>query len=203
MDDPKKLIQDANGYLRTAQNGMFSGKNAEAVDLLNKAEELGLQAKQLIPGDFQVDSLFQKIEKMRKDLERKGIATRPGANKELPFEVQSQLSRIRDYVIRKELQMAKRELDSYYSRFAGPMTDIPEIKEIKEQLLKLEAEAIVFAQQNAEAEKAKADAARLNDELCLSWEMKFRALPYFDGTPRNAQGLLFEKENFRKAQDLL
>jgi len=203
MEDPKKMLQDANGYLRTAQNGMFSGKNNEAVELLNKAEELGLLAKQLIPGDFQVESLFQKIEKMRKDLERKGVATRPGGNAGLPFEVQSQLNRIRDYVIRKELEMAKRELDSYYARFAGPMTNIPEIIEIKEHLQKLEAEALVVARQKADAERANADAGRINDELCMSWELKLRAIPYFDGTPHNTQELLFEKENFRKAQDAL
>jgi HEPN domain-containing protein len=40
MEDFKKLVQEANGFLRTAQNNMFSGKNNEAVELMNKAEEL-------------------------------------------------------------------------------------------------------------------------------------------------------------------
>lgn len=150
MDDPKKLLQDANGYLRTAQNNMFSGKNAEAVELINKADEFGLLAKQQIPDDFQVTSLFQKIEKMRKDLERKGIATRPGGNTELPFEVQSQLRSIRDYVISKDFEGARRELNGYYSRFAGPMTNIPEIVEIKQELEKLEIEAKRQAEKHAE-----------------------------------------------------
>lgn len=203
MDDPKKLLQDANGYLRTAQNNMFSGKNAEAVELINKADEFGLLAKQQIPDDFQVTSLFQKIEKMRKDLERKGIATRPGGNTELPFEVQSQLRSIRDYVISKDLEGARRELNGYYSRFAGPMTNIPEIVEIKQELEKLEIEAKRQAEKHAEEKRANADSKQVLDEMCRNWELKIRALPYFDGTPRNIPGLLFEQENFKKAQELL
>jgi hypothetical protein len=202
MEDPKKMLQDANGYLHTAQNGMFSGKNAEAVELLNKADELGQILKQLTPGDFQVTSLFQKIEKMRSDLERKGVVTRPGENAGLPFEVQSQLNRVRDLVIKKELEWARRELDNYYSRFAGPMTNIPEIKEIKNQLEKLEEEEKLEKIKKAEAEKINAQAVGMNDDLCFNWEMKLQRLPYFDGTSQSIEQLLFEKENFSKARAL-
>jgi hypothetical protein len=199
MDDPKKLLQEANGYLRNAQNNMFSGKNTEAVELLNKADDLGQKAKQLLPDDFQVNSLLQKVEKMRKDLERKGIQTRPGGNNELPFEVQAQLNRVRDHVVNKELEWAKRELDNYYSRFAGPMTDIPEIKEIKEHIEKLEAEAAIQSRQKAEEEKANAESNANAQELSREWEAKLRSIPYFDGAAHNVPALLEHKQSYSKA----
>ena len=203
MEDPKKLLQDANGYLRTAQNNMFSGKNNEAVELLIKAEELGEKAKAQIPTDFQVTSLFQKIEKMRKDLERKGIATRPGGNDQLPFEVQSQLARIRELLLRKDLEWAKRELDNYYSRFAGPMTDLPEIKEMKAQFAKLEAETREQELKNSAAKQAEAVEREKHEALCRDWEDKLKKLPYFEGSAQNVPQLLIEKETFRKAVDIM
>jgi hypothetical protein len=203
MEDPKKLLQDANGYLRTAQNGMFSGKNAEAVELLIKAEEAGEKAKQQIPNDFQVTSLFRKIEKMRKDLERKGVQTRPGGNKEYPFEVQAQLSRIRELLLSKNLERAKRELDEYYARFAGPMTDIPEIKEMKEHFVKLEAEAREQEARNASDKQAEALEREKHESLCREWETRLKQIPYFEGSAQNVPQLIDEKERFRQAVDLM
>ncbi len=203
MEDYKKNIQEANGYLRKAQNCMFSGKNEEAVELLNKADEIGSLAKQLNPDDFQVKSLFQKIEKMRKDLERKGVATRKGGNDELPFEVLAQLNRIRDHIVKKELNYAKKELDVFYSKFAGPMCELPEISEFKTHIMKLEEEHLKAEEQNKEA-AAKAEEAKKQDKMfCDEWEAKFKSIPYFDGTSRNAKSLLEEKESFQKASYVL
>lgn len=203
MDDPKKIVQEANGFLRTAQNNMFSGKNNEAVELLVKAEEAGEKARQQIPNDFQVTSLFQKIEKMRKDLERKGVQTRPGGNKEYPFEVQAQLSRIRELLLSKNLERAKRELDEYYARFAGPMTDIPEIKEMKEHFVKLEAEAREQETRNAAAKQAEALEREKHESLCREWETRLKQIPYFEGSAQNVPQLIDEKERFRQAVDLM
>lgn len=199
MEDYKRNIQEANGYLRKAQNCMFSGKNEEAVELLSKADDIGSFAKQQSPEDFQVKSLFQKIEKMRKDLERKGVASRPGGNNEVPFEVQAQLNRIRDHIVKKELNWAKKELDVFYSKFAGPMCELSEINEFKTHIKKLEEERLQAEEQNKEA-AAKAEEAKKQDKLfCDAWEIKFKSIPYFDGTPRNAKALLEEKEFFQKA----
>ncbi|MDD3567944.1 MAG: hypothetical protein PHT92_06040 [Bacteroidales bacterium] len=203
MIDTKKTLQEANGYLRNAERSMFSGKNEKAVELLNKADEICAVAKQHTPDDFQVKSLMQKIEKLRKDLERKGVSTRPGGNNQLPFEAQAQLNRIRDHVVRKELEWAKRELDTYYSRFAGPLTDIPEIKELAEHIKLLEQEERANAQQKAEANREMEVRAQQNEELCKLWVDRFKGIPYFDGTPQNIPGLLQHKESFGKAQDLL
>ncbi len=203
MDDPKKLLQEANGFLRTAQNNIFSGKNNEAVELLVKAEEAGEKAKQQIPNDFQVTSLFQKIEKMRKDLERKGIQTRPGGNKEYPFEVQAQLSRIRELLLSKNLERAKRELDEYYARFAGPMTDIPEIKEMNGHFAQLEAEAREQEARNASAKQAEALEREKHEALCREWETRLKQIPYFEGSAQNVSQLVDEKERFRQAVDLM
>lgn len=203
MEDPKKIMQEANGFLRTAERNMFSGKNQEAVELLNKADELLSSAKQQIPDDFQVKSLAQKIEKIRKDLERKGVVTRQGGNNELPFEVQAQLNRIRDHIVKKELAWAKKELDIYYSRFAGPMTDIPQIAEFKEHIQKLAVEASHAAAEKAKDAKANEQAAAESMELSRIWEEKFRSIPYFDGTPHNVQLLLEQREHFLKAQSIV
>ncbi len=203
MEDPKKILQEVNGFLRTAERNMFSGKNQEAVELLNKADELLSTAKQQIPDDFQVKSLSQKIEKMRKDLERKGVVTRQGGNNELPFEVQAQINRIRDHIVKKELDWAKKELDNYYSRFAGPMTDIPQIQEFKEHIQKLSLEASYAAAEKAKEAKANEQAAAESMELSRAWEDKFRSIPYFDGTPHNVQLLLEQREHFLKAQSIL
>jgi hypothetical protein len=203
MDDPKKLLQEANGFLRTAQNNMFSGKNTEAVELLIKAEEAGEKAKQQIPDDFQVSSLFQKIEKMRKDLEKKGISTRTGGNNELSFEVQSQLGRIRELLLRKDLEWAGRELNNYYSRFAGPMTEISEFMELKEQFAKLEADAKVQEMKNRAAKEAEAVEREKHETLCNDWEMKLKKIPYFEGTAQNVTQLITEKGAYKQAIEIM
>jgi hypothetical protein len=203
MDDPKKLLQEANGFLRIAQNNMFSGKNTEAVELILKAEEAGEKAKQQIPDDFQVISLFQKIEKMRKDLEKKGISTRAGGNNELPFEVQSQLGRIRELLLRKDLEWAGREFNNYYSRFAGPMTEISEFKELKEQFVKLEADAKVQDMNNMATKQAEALEREKHEALCNDWEMKLKKIPYFEGTAQNVPQLICEKGSFEQAVDII
>jgi hypothetical protein len=196
MDDPKKLVQEASGYLRKAESSMFGGKNQDAVEFLNKANEGASQAAQQMPDDFQVKSLLQKIEKLRKDLERKGVATRPGSGAGLPFEVEAQLGRIRESILTKNLERAKRELDVFYSRFAGPYSDIPQIKEmhVHIQILEKEAEA---ARARKEAElKANAASLEQHEALCREWENKFRKIPYFDGLAMNVPGLLEQKQAF-------
>jgi len=203
MDDPKKLIQEANGFLRNAQNNMFSGKNEQALDLLNKADELVIKAQYIIPEDFQVKSLFQKAEKMRKDLERKGVVTRPGGSNDLPFEVQAQINRIRECILKKQADWAKRELDSYYARFAGPFTDLPQIKELQQELGKLEAEIDALNIEKVRKARETLRKERESQEMCQIWEQKFKAIPYFDGTPLNAHLLLDQKNYYQQACSLI
>ena len=203
MEDPKKKLQEANGLLRNAQNNMFSGKNTEAVELLNKAEDLGREAESQIPDDFQLRSLFQKIEKMRKDLERKGVATRAGGNSQLPFEVQAQLNRIRDHVIKKELKWARKEMDTFYAKYAGSYTHLPELEEYKQHILKLEAEEQQLASQKAGENQAQEQAKEQARELSKQWSEKLRAVPYFDGTSRSVDALLQEQNAYRQAQEVI
>jgi len=203
MEDTKLQIQEAAGYLRQAERNMFSGKNTEAVDMLNKADEINSKVAVLQPDDFQVKSLTQKIEKMRHDLERKGIPTRNDGKKEIPFEVNAQLLRIRDYVINGNLEGAQRELDSYYSRFAGPYTSIPEIRELKDLIEKMEANEA--ARQRKEAENAELQADKLvnHEKLCGEWRTKLRSIPYFDGHPQNITDLTAHVEAYQKAVQIM
>lgn len=203
MEDPKKLMQEASGYLRKAENNMFGGKNHEAVELLTTADELTEKAAQQVPDDFQIKSLRQKIEKMRKDLERKGIATRPGSGGGLPFEVEAQLGHIRESILSKDLSRAKRELDNYYARFAGPHTDIPQIKEMHMQIQVLEKDAEAAEIRKASEKLALAESLSANEALCREWEAEFRSIPYFGGTAHNVPGLLDEKQYFIKAKEVI
>jgi hypothetical protein len=163
MDDYKQKIQEAGGFLRTAERSMFSGKNQEAVEMLNKADDIAMQAAKIQQDDFQLKSLQQKIEKMRKDLERKGVVTRPGGKEELPFEVNSQLQRIKESVINGNLERARMEMKNYYDRFAGPHTDIPEIRELSSLIEKMK---------NEEAEKNERRLNRRNQMLLRKLTMK-------------------------------
>lgn len=199
MDDPKKLVQEASGYLRKAESSMFGGKNQDAVELLNKANEGATQAAQQIPDDFQVKSLLQKIEKLRKDLERKGVATRPGSGAGLPFEVEAQLGHIRESILTKNLERAKRELEVYYSRFAGPYSDIPQIKEMHLQLQILEKEAEAARVRKEAEQKANAASREQHEALCREWENTLRKIPYFDGLALNVPGLLEQKQAYDMA----
>ncbi len=203
MEDPRKKLQEANGLLRNAQNHMFSGKNQEAVELLNKAEEQGRLAEAQIPDDFQLRSLYQKIEKLRKDLERKGVATRKGGNTHLPFEVQAQLSRIRDHVVKKELDWAKKELDTFYAKNAGSYSHLPELDEYKQHIAKLEIEQKQAAAQKARENQARQQAEQHAQELSRIWEEKLRGVPYFDGTSRNVQALMLEQANCKRGEEVL
>ncbi|MDY0102246.1 MAG: hypothetical protein RBS07_04860 [Lentimicrobium sp.] len=196
MDDPKKLVQEASGYLRKAESSMFGGKNQDAVELLNKANEGATQAAQQMPDDFQVKSLLQKIEKLRKDLERKGVATRPGSGAGLPFEVEAQLGHIRECILTKNLERAKRELEIYYSRFAGPYSDIPQIKEMHLHLQILEKEAEAARARKETEQKAYAASLEQHEALCREWENTFRQIPYFDGLALNVPGLLEQKQAY-------
>jgi len=199
MEDPKRLVQEASGYLRKAESSMFGGKNQDAVELLNKANEGVTQAAQQIPDDFQVKSLLQKIEKLRKDLERKGVATRPGSGGGLPFEVEAQLGHIRESILTKNLERAKRELDNYYSRFAGPYSDIPQIKEMHSHIQLLEKEAEDALARKAAELKANAASLEQHEVLCREWENTFRKIPYFDGTAMNVPVLLEQKQAYAMA----
>lgn len=203
MEDPKKIMQEASGYLRKAENNMFGGKNQEAVELLTTADELTEKAAQQVPDDFQVKSLRQKIEKLRKDLERRGIATRPGSGSGLPFEVEAQLGHIRESILSKDLNRAKRELHNYYARFAGPFTEISQIKEMHMQIQVLEKEAEAEETRKASEIKMQADLLSANEALCREWETEFRGIPYFGGTAHNLPGLLEEKQYFIKAKEVI
>lgn len=196
MEDPKRLVQEASGYLRKAESSMFGGKNQDAVELLNKANEGANQAAQQIPDDFQVKSLLQKIEKLRKDLERKGIATRPGSGGGLPFEVEAQLGHIRESILSKDLERARREFDNYYARFAGPYSDIPQIKEMQLHIQTLEKEAKADFERKEAAQKANAASLEQHEALCREWEAAFRKIPYFDGLAMNVPDLLDQKKAF-------
>jgi hypothetical protein len=136
---------------------------------------------------------------MRKDLERKGIKTHPGGANEYPFEVQAQLNRIRESLLRKDLENAKREMDNYYARFAGPMTQIPEINELTGQLINLENEIAAQQAKSAEAQKLKDEENAKHEALCSQWENKLKSIPYFAGTAHNVPQLLTEKESFKLA----
>jgi hypothetical protein len=199
MADYKQLVQEAGGFLRTAERNMFSGKNQEAVELLNKADDLAAEAAKIQADDFQVKSLQQKVEKMRKDLERKGVVTRPGGKEELPFEVNAQLQRIKESVINGNLEYARREMDNYYSRFAGPHTDIPEIKEMKALIEKMEAEEAEKRLREAANAQSQTVEREAHEKLCEQWREKFRTVPYFDGTPHNVFDLAAQVEACKKA----
>ncbi len=53
---------------------------------------------------------------------------------EYPREAINQIIRMRVYIIKKEKDWAKKEMENYRSRFSSPWTDLPEIKEISEIL---------------------------------------------------------------------
>ena len=203
MADTKQQLQEAQGFLRTAERNMFSGKNQEAVDFLNKADALYIELQKVNPDDFQVKSLFSKIEKMRKDLEKKGVKTREGGNEELPFEVNAQLQRIKESVINKNLDYAKREMDNFYSRFAGPYTDLPVVKELNSLIVAMENEA-QEKQKQQEAEKAVNARKQVeHEQLCEQWRQRFREVGYFDGTPHNVFDLSAHMSACRKAVELV
>lgn len=203
MDDYKQKIQEAGGFLRTAERSMFSGKNQEAVEMLNKADDIAMQAAKIQQDDFQLKSLQQKIEKMRKDLERKGVVTRPGGKEELPFEVNSQLQRIKESVINGNLERVRMEMKNYYDRFAGPHTDIPEIRELSSLIEKMENEEAEKKRKEAEQTQSNAAAKADNEKLCEEWRKKLRAIPYFDGTPHNVFDLSAHIESCKKAVALV
>jgi len=203
MEDLKQQIQEAGGFLRTAERQMFSGKNQEAVELLNKADDIALQAAKTQPDDFQVKSLLQKIEKMRKDLERKGIVTRPGGKEELPFEVNAQLQRVKESVLNGNLERAQEEMKNYYSRFAGPYTDLPEIKELSTLIEKMEHEDAEKKRKENALKQAKASENAAHEELCASWREKLKTVPYFDGTPHNVFDLMAHVDACKKAVQVI
>ena len=203
MEDIKLKVQEASGYLRTAERNMFSGKNQEAVELLNKADEIILPVANSQPNDFQVKSLVQKIEKMRKDLERKGIVTRTGGKKELPFEVNAQLLRIRDCVLNNNLERAQMEMGNYFSRFAGPYSDISEIKELQALIEKMKAEKAEKQQEEDEKAKLQAEERAAHEKLCDEWREKLRTIPYFDGAPQSVPGLAAHVEACAKATEIM
>ena len=203
MDELKLKIQEASGFLRTAERNMFSGKNQEAVDLLNKADEIISPAANAQPNDFQVKSLVQKIEKMRKDLEKKGFATRTGGKQDLPFEVNSQLLRVKDCVINGNLERAQSEMNHYFSRFAGPYSDIPEIKELQALIEKMKAEAAAKKQEQNNNEKVRVEQRVAHEKLCDEWRQKLKSIPYFDGTPQNVFSLAAHAEAFAEAVKMM
>ena len=208
MNDPKKYLQEANGFVRSAESNMFNGKNKEAVEMLKKAEELHKLSAQSLPNDPGLKTLSQKIEKIKKDLERKGISLNDENNAKLPFEVQSHISRIRALLISASqqsylLEQAKAELKSYYSKFAGPMTAIPEIKEIESHIEKLEQELKEKEQQELKEKAIKEQEAKESEHLSEIWYNKLKEIPYFDGQTTYLPSLLEQKEHFNKATELM
>lgn len=203
MEDYKKLVQEASGLLRKAENSMFSSKNQEAAELWVTAEALFVKAEQLNPDDFQVKSLKQKVEKVRKDLERKGVSPKPGAAEKLPFEVEAQLGKIREAVKYRNLARAKSEVEEFNERFAAKYPNLPEFAALKTSVDQLEEE--IGAEKSAKEGEAsaKAEAAQAMEALNRKWEDEIKAIPYFEGSARNILGLLDEKEYFRKASDVM
>jgi hypothetical protein len=199
MENFKLNLQEAQGFIRTAERNMFSGKNQEAVELLNKADGLYAELAKENPDDFQVKSLFTKIEKIRKDLEKKGVKTREGGKEELPFEVNAQLQRIRESLTNKNLEYATREMNNFYSKYAGPYTDLPEVKELRNLIDSLEKDE-KNKQAQLDAEKtANAEMQAENQEFSNQWMNKFREIGYFDGTPHNVFDLSAHITACRKA----
>jgi len=199
MDNFKQNLQEASGFLRTAERNMFSGKNQEAVELLNKAEALYLELLKANSADLQVKSLFSKMEKLRKDLEKKGVKTFEGGKAELPFEVNAHLQRIKEGILSNNLDYAKREMDSFYSRFAGPYTDLPEVKEMKSLI-----ESKEKAEQDKQWEKDMDKAANIekvaeHEHQCEEWRLKFQDVGYFDGKAHNTFELSAHFAACRKA----
>ena len=208
MNDPKKKLQEANGFVRSAESNMFNGKNNEAVEMLKKAEDLYKLVAQSLPNDPGLKTLSQKIEKMKKDLERKGVSFSDEKKPNLPFEVQSHISRIRALLISAAqqsylLEQAKVELKSYYSKFAGPMTAIPEIKEIESHIEKLEQELKQKEQQELKEKLIKEQEAKESEYLSEIWYKKFKEIPYFDGQTNYLPSLLEQKEFYNKAVELM
>jgi len=203
MEDQKLIIQEATGFLRTAERSMFGGKNQEAVDLLNKADDLATKAASIIPDDFQLKSLLQKIEKMRRDLERKGIATRTGGKKELPFDVNAQLLRIKECVVNGNSERAEAEMKSYFARFAGPYSDIPEIKELQTLIGKLKAEEAEKQKREAGEAQVRAEKKFEHELLCDEWRQKLGDLPYFDGRPQSIPDLTAHYDSYSRAVQVL
>jgi hypothetical protein len=199
MEDMKQKIQEAGGFLRTAERNMFSGKNTEAVELLNKADAIAIQLSTTHPDDFQVKSLIQKAEKMRKDLEKKGVKTREGGKEELPFEVNAQLLRIKESVVNGNLAYAKTEMSNYFSRFAGTYTDIPEIKELSALIEKMEQDNKQKEFEQAEVKREKETLQLEHEKKCGEWKDRIKQVPYFDGTSHNVPDLLSHIESCKKA----
>lgn len=203
MEDYKAIVQEASGMLRKAESNMFSSKNQEAAELWKSAGALIEKAAQLNPDDFQVKSLRQKQDKLRKDLERKGIALTAEAAEKLPFEVEAQLGKIREAVKNRNLERAKSEIEEFNERFAGKYPNLPEFAELSKQADQLEQELSSEKAAIAAEAAAKAEAAQALEALNRKWEEEIKAIPYFEGSIRNVAGLLNEREYFRKAAEVM
>ncbi|HQJ75594.1 MAG TPA: hypothetical protein PKW14_08440 [Bacteroidota bacterium] len=208
MGDLKKMLQEANNVITSAENTILNGKNSVAVELIKKAEELGKEIFQSIPSDPGVKSLFQKIEKLKKDLERKGIIFNESISYNLPFEAQSWISNIKNLLAFATqqphlLDQAKSELKSFLSKFPGILPTIPEIKEIQIQIDKIEKdlkESTLFEK----GEKIKEKNKVYDDEkFCNLWYQKLKEIPFFDGESNNLSNLLDQKEHYFKAFELI
>lgn len=199
MENFKLTLAEAQGFIRNAERNMFSGKNQEAVELLKKADGLYAELTKENPDDFQVKSLFTKIEKIRKDLEKKGVKTREGGEEELPFEVNAQLQRIRESLTNNNLEYTTREMNNFYSKYAGTYTDLPEVKELRNRIDSLEKdEKSKQAKLDAE-KKTNTEMQAENQEFSNQWMKKFREIGYFDGTPHNVFDLSAHITACRKA----
>lgn len=208
MGDLKKMLQEANNVISSAENNILNGKNNIAFELIKKAEELGKEIFQSIPSDPGVKSLFQKIEKFKKELERKGIIFNEGISYNLPFEAQSWINNIKNLLasaLRQPhlLDQAKSELKSFLSKFPAIMPSIPEIKEIQIQIDKIEKD-LKERMLSEKGEVIEDKNNEFNDEkFCNLWYEKLKEIPFFDGESKHLPTLLDQKLYYFKAFELI
>jgi hypothetical protein len=84
--DVKAMEREINSELRNAQNLMFNGKAEESDAKLNKVAELIEALKSHDPGNAQIKSLEQRMQKQRTDLDRRMPAkfSKPETPKQTP-----------------------------------------------------------------------------------------------------------------------
>lgn len=205
MGDLKKMLLEANSFIRSAETSIQSGKYKEAIETLKKAEDLGKEISQSISTDPGVKALFQKIEKLKKDLEKAGIKQTDGSNVNIPFEVQTHINRIKNLLVSVPnqpylLDQVKSELNSYLIKYPGYMSQIPEIKEIQSQIDEFERN-IKFVELD---EKTKKEVKiKEEEQFCNTWYKKLKSIPYFDGESTHISTLLEQKNSYYKAFELI
>lgn len=69
--DSATLVKEANNLLRGAQSAFFNGKYDESVQLLDRSASLLEEIEQIDPGQSQLSGLKTRMEKQRRELEKR------------------------------------------------------------------------------------------------------------------------------------